>query len=215
MSVTAVQVLAVDALGTNAAREEEAEVGAWRAVGFGVPAVFGHIAAPGGGRLAQVRIFAVAAAPFVVPYVEDGARCRRRFGFECRGIDLWPRGTALATDDLLDFLAFCICRDDGLFGDYGRELGRCRGFERRIWRCERRLRGWRLDFGHAVWYQIALVVESNVKTVDGSSRQRLCRCSRGRLGGKLVCVVDVEVDDGVAWNFWKLPKSALAADSCT
>jgi hypothetical protein len=56
----AVQVFAVDALGTDAAREEEAEVGTGRAVGFGVAAVFGDVAAALRGGLAKIFVFAVA-----------------------------------------------------------------------------------------------------------------------------------------------------------
>jgi hypothetical protein len=59
----AMQVLAVDALGANAACEEEAEVGAGGLVGFSVAAVFGDVAASLSGGLAEVFVFAVAAAP--------------------------------------------------------------------------------------------------------------------------------------------------------
>lgn len=55
----AVQVLAVDALGADAAREEEAEVGAGRAVGFGVPTVFGNVASALRGGFAEVLVFAL------------------------------------------------------------------------------------------------------------------------------------------------------------
>ena len=138
----AVEVFAVDALWTYAAREKEAEVGAGCTIGFCVAAVFRNVTASLRGCLAQVFVLTVAAAPFVVPDVEDGSCGRWGFGFEGRGIDLRSRGAAFAADDLLDFLAFCICRDDGLFSGYGSELGRCGGFERCIWRRERRLRRW-------------------------------------------------------------------------
>jgi hypothetical protein len=59
----AMQVLAVDALRADAAREEEAEVGAGGLVGFGVAAVLGNVATSLSGSLAEVFVFAVTAAP--------------------------------------------------------------------------------------------------------------------------------------------------------
>lgn len=152
----AVQILAVDALWTDAARKKEAEVRAGRPVCFGVATVLCDVAAALCSRLAQILILAVAAAPFVVPDVEDSTSRGRRLSFECRRVDLRAGGAALATDDLLDFLALGVCGDDGLLGrDWG-EFGRCgrRGLERDIGSVLlglRSLRGWGLNFGHGLY----------------------------------------------------------------
>lgn len=74
----AVQVLTVLAAGADAAGEEEAEVGAGDLVGAREPTVSRDVAPPLGRRLGQVLVLPIAPRPLVVPYVEDGARLRRR-----------------------------------------------------------------------------------------------------------------------------------------
>lgn len=51
-------------------------------------------------RFGEVFVFAVAAGPFVVPDVEDGAGLGRGFGFQGGGVDLRAGGAAFAADDL-------------------------------------------------------------------------------------------------------------------
>lgn len=76
-----VQVFALVAFGTQASGEEEAEVRAGDCVGAGVARVGGDGAAAGRGGLREVFVFAIAAGPFVVPDVEDGAGLGGRLGF--------------------------------------------------------------------------------------------------------------------------------------
>ena len=94
------QVFALVALGAEALGEEEAEVGAGDFVGAGVAGVGGDVAAGGGGGLGQVFVFAVAAGPFVVPDVEDGAGLGGGLGFDGGGVDLGAGGSSFAADDL-------------------------------------------------------------------------------------------------------------------
>lgn len=61
------KVLALAALRTQAAGEEEAEVGARDLVGARVAAVEGDVAAAFGLVFGEVRVFGCAAGPFVVP----------------------------------------------------------------------------------------------------------------------------------------------------
>ena len=61
------EVFAVLAFGTEAACEEETEVGAGDFVGFGVAAVEGDVAAAFGLVFGGEGVFTVAAGPFVVP----------------------------------------------------------------------------------------------------------------------------------------------------
>jgi len=68
-----VQVFAFVAARAEAPREEEAEEGAGDPVGTGVPRVSRDGASAQCGRFGDVFVFTVAAGPFVVPDVEDGA----------------------------------------------------------------------------------------------------------------------------------------------
>lgn len=63
------QVVAILAFGTEAAGEEEAEVGAGDFVGLGVARVEGDIAAAFGLVFGGKGIFAVAAGPLIIPGV--------------------------------------------------------------------------------------------------------------------------------------------------
>ena len=69
-------------LRTDPAREEKTEVAAGGLVGGGPAGVLADVAAVDGVGFGEVGVFAIAAGPFVVPDVEDGAGLGRRFGFE-------------------------------------------------------------------------------------------------------------------------------------
>ena len=117
-----VQILAIYALGTNAACEIKAEVGAGRLVGFGVAAVFGNVATPLCLCLTGIFVIVVAAAPFVVPNIKYGPCWWWWLGLERRSVDLRSRRSSFASYDLLHPLAFSIGGDDSLFGGDGDEL---------------------------------------------------------------------------------------------
>ena len=87
------------ALGTDSAGEEQAEIRAGHLVG-GCPAgVEGHVTAAEGVGFGEERVFAVAAGPFVVPYVEDGAGLGGLVGvLEESGVDLRAGGPAFTPD---------------------------------------------------------------------------------------------------------------------
>ncbi|KAA6412159.1 MAG: hypothetical protein FRX48_04310 [Lasallia pustulata] len=85
-----VQVFALVAFGAQASGEEEAEVRAGDCVGAGVARVGGDGAAAGRGGLREVFVFAVAAGPFVVPDVEDGAGLGGGSDFRVEG-STWGR----------------------------------------------------------------------------------------------------------------------------
>lgn len=85
-------------------RKEEAEVAAVNLVGLCVSAVICNVTARDRRGLRQVLVFAVAARPLVVPYIEDSTRLWRRLGFHRRRIDLCSRGALLPANDLLDLL---------------------------------------------------------------------------------------------------------------
>lgn len=92
----AVQVLALLAARTQAARKEQAKVRARYLVGLGVAAVLDNVAAPGCVRFRYVFVFAVATRPLVVPDVEDRSRLRRYLtALECFWVHLRARWAAL------------------------------------------------------------------------------------------------------------------------
>ncbi len=99
------QVLAFVALWAQAFREEQAEVAAGDFVGARVARVRRNVAAACSGVLAEVFVLAVAAGPFVVPDVEDGACLGWGLGFEGGGVDLGPGGASFAANDLLGLLS--------------------------------------------------------------------------------------------------------------
>ena len=101
-----VQVFTFLAPRAQAFGEEETEVGSRDFVGARVAGVAGDAAAAGGGG-GLVFVFAVAAGPFVVPDVEDGACLGGRFGFEGR-VDLGPRWSSFLADYFLGFLLFGV-----------------------------------------------------------------------------------------------------------
>ena len=99
----AMEVLALLTLWADPPREEEAEEGARDGSSFGVTAVEGDVAAACRVGLGEVLVFPVAAGPFVVPDVEDGASLGGGLGGHGAGVDLGARGAALFADYLLDF----------------------------------------------------------------------------------------------------------------
>lgn len=103
----AVQVFALLAAGTEPLGEEEAEVAAGDFVAASVAGVPGDIAAAGGGG-GLVFVFAVAAGPFVVPDVEDGAGLRGGFGFH-GGVDLGAGGASFLAFYYLCLFFFGFC----------------------------------------------------------------------------------------------------------
>ena len=125
------QVLALVALGAYPSREEQAEVGPWVAVGAGIPCVGGDVASIQGGGLGKVGVFPIAAGPFVVPDVENGAGLRRGFGLDHGSVDLWTSRPPAATDDFLLWTIcgleiFCVLCDCGCVicgGEDGRRCG--------------------------------------------------------------------------------------------
>lgn len=107
------QVFAVLTLGADAARKVEAKVRARHVVCPCVPRVLGDVASPLGLGLREIFVFAITAAPLVVPDVEDGAGLGWRFALDQGGIDLGSRRALLSPDDLLDLL-FCGAGDFGV-----------------------------------------------------------------------------------------------------
>ena len=99
----AMEVFALVTPGAEAFGEEKAEIRPGDFVAARVPGVGGYVAAARGVGFGQVFVFAVAAGPFVVPDVEDGAGLGRGFGFHGGGVDLWAGGAAFAADYLFDF----------------------------------------------------------------------------------------------------------------
>jgi len=115
------QILALLTLWTQTPGEEEAKVRPRLPVCAREARVARDVAASGCGALVVEGVVAVAAGPFVVPYVEDCARLGWGLGFEGRGVDLWACGTALFDDAF--YRLFLVWR-----GWSGGEGGFCGGF---------------------------------------------------------------------------------------
>ena len=76
------QVLTLMPLRTDPPRKEKTEIAAWCLVSCRPATVLADVAAVDSLGFREVGVFAVAAGPFVVPDVEDGAGLGRGFGFE-------------------------------------------------------------------------------------------------------------------------------------
>ena len=118
------EVFAVLTPWTQTPRKEETEVGSRHFIGACVAAVSRDVTASLCLVFAGEGIFAVAAGPFVVPDVEDGACLRWWLGFEEGRVLLGAGGAAFAFDDFrLFYFGYGAVGVGGGGGEFGRGGG--------------------------------------------------------------------------------------------